>query len=477
MFYMKSDNIEELFREAAEKYQIDTEAAAAWSDVHDAVHSDDEPAQLTPPEDKRKKRWLNLGWLLLIPLGWFAHNIWNDIQEPKTAQKQQVAVNIGTDKNNAKVESGNVNTDNKSNSAAASNKGVNNNAIVKDNTNVKENATVKIATIEKPPYKNTASLSAKISNANIGQIKQASQGKEIFSNKNDPGGINSVNKIDKRENVTPGSSTALTTQDLSRKELPQSSAAPGNSTGTQKAGGIETGVVNASDVKATKEETPQKNEVAINKDAAKKDKGATPKSEHYFYGGFLVAPDVSFIHFQKASNAGIGGGLLLGYHFNNRLSVETGLLFDRKNYYTRGKYFDGSKVALIRNNPDISINSVDGDCNMFEIPVNLKYSFISKSKNSLYGVAGVSSYLMGHEYYNFNYTWWGANYNGGYPYDNHVKNWFSIINLGVGYERKLNLKTSLRIEPYMKIPVSGVGTGNIAITSTGLYIGLTRRIP
>ncbi len=114
---------------------------------------------------------------------------------------------------------------------------------------------------------------------------------------------------------------------------------------------------------------------------------------------------------------------------------------------------------------------------MFEIPVNLKYSFLVKSKNSMYAIAGLSSYLMGHEYYNFDYEQWGADYTGGRPYDNNDKSWFSIVNLGLGYERKLGSKTNLRIEPYIKLPVSGAGTGNIKITSTGLYLGLTRRIP
>ena len=87
MFYIKSDNIEELFREAAEKYHIDTAGAEAWDDVEAAVHADDMPPP-PPPEQKRKRRWFVFMWFLLIPLGWFSHNIWTALSEPRQNEQK-----------------------------------------------------------------------------------------------------------------------------------------------------------------------------------------------------------------------------------------------------------------------------------------------------------------------------------------------------------------------------------------------------
>jgi len=466
MFYIKSDDIEELFREAAEKYHIDTEAAAAWDDVRDAVHANDQATPPSPPDDKKRRRWFSLAWLLLIPLGWYAHNVWNDIRGPKNTHKQVVqAPAANNPANSAQPQQSNP----AGNTAAGAQKPADNTAnsiagtaSAADNNN---------ATTEKPPHKSTSSLGVKTGKANIARATQTA-GRNMATSqpitaraqqekKNDDGHYDVVVPVDdaskKNEavaNLVPGANAAGNQQPASAQPVDNSSVAAINET--------------AKTVDSTQANTNP---------LAKKEKKPKEKSGHYFYTGLIVAPDVSFIHFQKTSPVGIGGGILVGYQVNKRLSVEAGVLFDRKNYYTNSKYFDKSKIPFFANNPGAMLNTVDGNCNMFEIPVNLKYSFLLKNKNSMYAIAGLSSYLMGHEYYEFDYTQWGADYTGGRPYDNGNKSWFSIINLGLGYERKLGPKTSMRIEPYIKIPVSGAGTGNIKITSTGLYLGVTRRIP
>ncbi len=50
------------------------------------------------------------------------------------------------------------------------------------------------------------------------------------------------------------------------------------------------------------------------------------------------------------------------------------------------------------------------------------------------------------------------------------------MNVSVGYNRTLNKVGTLRIEPYLKIPIKGIGIGNLPITSTGLNIGITKKI-
>jgi hypothetical protein len=53
---------------------------------------------------------------------------------------------------------------------------------------------------------------------------------------------------------------------------------------------------------------------------------------------------------------------------------------------------------------------------------------------------------------------------------------FSIVDLSIGYEQKLGKIGNLRIEPYLRIPLSGIGTGDLSILSAGLNLGITRRI-
>jgi len=113
---------------------------------------------------------------------------------------------------------------------------------------------------------------------------------------------------------------------------------------------------------------------------------------------------------------------------------------------------------------------------MYEWPLNVRYTIIPR-KHSLFATAGVSSYFMKTEHFDYEYV--QSNQPGGHnymTYNNATKNWFSVVNLSLGYSHKLGSVGSLRIEPYFKIPIGNLGTANMPIMSTGLNIGFTRSL-
>jgi hypothetical protein len=54
-----------------------------------------------------------------------------------------------------------------------------------------------------------------------------------------------------------------------------------------------------------------------------------------------------------------------------------------------------------------------------------------------------------------------------------LKYFLATIQLSGGYERAINAKTTIRIEPYVNIPLQGVGTGSLPISSAGFYLGIS----
>ena len=48
----------------------------------------------------------------------------------------------------------------------------------------------------------------------------------------------------------------------------------------------------------------------------------------------------------------------------------------------------------------------------------------------------------------------------------------STLNVSAGYERQLGGGFSLQIEPYLKLPLAGVGWGSVRLFSTGLHLSL-----
>jgi hypothetical protein len=207
---------------------------------------------------------------------------------------------------------------------------------------------------------------------------------------------------------------------------------------------------------------------------AKPKASAKPKSS-FMYVGISGAPDLSTVKFQSSKGVGTTFGVLLGYAFNKNWAVETGVYLDRKHYYTDGEYFDTKGVNL----NGLKLISVNGDCYMWEVPVNVRYNFNTEGKTKWFATAGLSTYFMTREKY-----YYDVSYNNGNPWQANTpwdlrkpsQYWFSIVNLSAGFEQRLGNIGNLRIEPYVRLPLSGLGTGKLNIMSTGLNIGITRRL-
>ncbi|HYH14252.1 MAG TPA: outer membrane beta-barrel protein [Flavisolibacter sp.] len=198
-------------------------------------------------------------------------------------------------------------------------------------------------------------------------------------------------------------------------------------------------------------------------------KNHTPLNKR-LYAGLLLGPDVSSVKLQKTEGVGYNVGLFVGYKLSAKWQLESGFLLNRKAYYSEGEYFSMEHTYL----PTHSyITQVDGYCNMFEIPVNVRYNIRSKEKNSWFATAGISSYLMNKEDYNYTYTRYNVAYKGSSVYRNASKDWMSVVNASVGYESAINQKIQFRIEPYLKLPLRGVGTGKLPISSAGMNIGVS----
>jgi hypothetical protein len=189
------------------------------------------------------------------------------------------------------------------------------------------------------------------------------------------------------------------------------------------------------------------------------------------YIGLLAGPDFSAVKFQSVNRTGFSLGISAGYRFSKRLAVETGLIWDKKYYYSKGEYFNKSSANIPAY---VNIVNLDGNCNMFEIPVAIRYDFISRQNHGFFGKAGLSTYLMKKENYSYLADYGGVQTMHNATYDNGLQNnIFSIVQLSAGYELAISRKTKIRFEPYVKIPLQGVGVGSMPISSAGLYLGIS----
>src|SRR5947208_9322166 len=103
MFYLRYDDIEGLFRDAAENYQIDADEAFDWDKINRSVH-DQPDEEKKPGSEKNKKRGFIFWFLLLLSIGLLSYNIWSIESEKKSLQQNIASVNKSkpnNEKNNA----------------------------------------------------------------------------------------------------------------------------------------------------------------------------------------------------------------------------------------------------------------------------------------------------------------------------------------------------------------------------------------
>ena len=222
--------------------------------------------------------------------------------------------------------------------------------------------------------------------------------------------------------------------------------------------------------------TPKKEVADQSKSAApenpQKKADKTKRRGNKLYFGFEAGPDFSMVKSGKINGTGHSVGLLAGYNFNKKLAVESGVLWDHKKYQADGQYFKTEKL----NWPHVTIFDLSGFCNMYEVPINLRYNLSVNSKRIWFANVGLSSYIMKKENYDYNYLWYGMYGKGNKEYKNSSTDWLSIAHLSFGVQKKLGNIGDLRVEPYVKLPVKGVGIGSMPLRSTGIYLGITRPI-
>lgn len=204
----------------------------------------------------------------------------------------------------------------------------------------------------------------------------------------------------------------------------------------------------------------------------KASKKAYPSLQSRFSISVLTGVDISTVKFRYASDMGYNAGLIGGYHFNNRWSLHTGVIYTKKNYKMTGSDFTAPKGTA----PSYwALETVEGYCQMWEVPLLIRYSFVNKTNHRFFVSTGLSSYFMTKESYDYYYPFNNRIIMRNGTYNSREKYFLSIAHLSAGIEQHVGKNLSMLIEPYAKIPVSGIGFGNIKLSSLGVNLALQYR--
>lgn len=188
----------------------------------------------------------------------------------------------------------------------------------------------------------------------------------------------------------------------------------------------------------------------------------------------LAAPDINAVNSFNKNQVGTNFGLQVAMHLSKKFSISTGAAYAIKPYQADGNQYNSLNWQG-RAATDLP-NYIAANCKVLDIPVNLNYQFYSKGKNAFALGTGLSSYIMLRENYHFDFD----DGSGRPSYDVQVSNrnqhWFGVVNINATYERRINSKFSTVIQPYVKLPLTGIGNGRVDLKSTGVALGVSWNI-
>lgn len=180
----------------------------------------------------------------------------------------------------------------------------------------------------------------------------------------------------------------------------------------------------------------------------------------------IAAPDISSSQANLAQKVSTNLGLLATYSLSGKFSLTTGVVYARKLYD-----YSGASVAAY-GNPGKTMETY-ADCKVLDIPLNLNYRLYQKGLNAISFNTGLSSYIMLNEKYKYVSNDDLGNTNSSVlEIVNQNQHFLGVANIAVSFSRRINNQVSVGIQPFVKIPLTGIGYHDTKLRSTGIAFSL-----
>ncbi|MEP7080569.1 MAG: hypothetical protein ABI784_07560 [Ginsengibacter sp.] len=198
------------------------------------------------------------------------------------------------------------------------------------------------------------------------------------------------------------------------------------------------------------------------------------KSSRTFYIGLSAGLGYSWVGTMPLSFTNGEGGIVAGYSFGNKFSLETGFLISKKYYKSSGTSFKMDKMKSAMPS-GMEIERLEGQSKLVEIPVKALYNLYNRKQNKIFISAGASAFFLKKEFNHYHVILNGQEgIMAGY-YNTKDFIFPATVNLSAGWQHSVSRSLDIRLEPYLQLPLKGIGVGKLPIKSAGIHIGVLRR--
>jgi len=190
-----------------------------------------------------------------------------------------------------------------------------------------------------------------------------------------------------------------------------------------------------------------------------------------FSFGVTLSPDLSAVGISGYSKPGTRLGAFLSGSLSNRFSLRTGAVLTQNIYRATGEQYNPNVGSY---SGWITPESAKGECKLIDIPFSLRYDILQRERNRWFLTGGLTTYIMLNEKYEFQYNNPQPNAMDGWQSDKTSAHILGLINLSTGYEHFLAPGWSFQVEPFVNIPITGIGWGKVDLYSVGTYFTIKR---
>ena len=185
-----------------------------------------------------------------------------------------------------------------------------------------------------------------------------------------------------------------------------------------------------------------------------------------FVLSIIAAPDISSSPRNLGAKLSKNIGVLGSYAVSKRLSFTTGVVYAIKRYDYGGESI-GSYGKFSKS------WKIDADCRVLDIPLNVNYQLFSKGNNAISINTGISSYIMLNEKYKqIDNEGAGAPKISVSEIVNRNQHVFGVANLSISFNRKVSSNLNIGIQPFLKLPLTGLGEYDTRLRSAGVAVSL-----
>jgi len=470
-----NDDIDELYRHAAEDYPLKIEGAD-WDSVAKRLNDDKDDAALplmlfpkTQVNSGKKYRYLLL--LLLIPAAFI------------TAKYTGLLNGDGNHTNNTETATAKNNTANTPGAPDGQATASPATTVPANGTNAGEKTVSN--DLASQPVKHAANGNKR---ENVTASRLIADSKPVAENtENHVPGLADLHAVIQQQDVQQAVANLHANSTPATPQQPVQPQQPGNSNANQAplTPAAATTIKESqppNDDNIVKEKHDDQPVTAATTTAADKPDAAAPgpvtvKKPKRLYVGLYVAPDYTTVKYQPGNKVGFDFGGLVGYKITKSLGVEIGVSVDKKYYTSDGKYYNTSaKWQQQWFESKGKLLNISGYSNLTSFPLILKYDFKPGREGNFFVAGGLISYIVHEENYKYQFEKSNIIYTADKSSKNSTTNMLANLSISAGYESGLGNLCNFRIEPYYRIPVKGIGLGGLPITSMGINIGLTKKI-